>query len=67
MEDVLEVYHRPLDPARPVVALDEKPVPLTADVRAPLPCRPGSPAKADHEYERHGSANVFVAFEPRLD
>ena len=34
MEDVLDVYHRPYDPKRPVVGLDEKPVQLVADVRA---------------------------------
>ena len=64
MEDVLDVYHRPYDEKRPVVGLDEKPVQLRSDKRGPLPCRPGDAAKADYEYRREGTANVFCAFEP---
>ena len=64
MEDVLEVYQRPHDPFCPVVAVDEKPVQLTAHARDPLPPRPGDVAKEDHEYKRKGTANLFVAFEP---
>jgi len=64
MEDVLDVYHRPYDKKRPVVALDEKPVQLVANVRQPIPAAPGVPRRRDHEYKRNGTANVFVAFEP---
>lgn len=64
MEDVLEVYHRPYDPRYPVVCLDEKPVQLLADVREPLAAAPGRPRRQDHEYQRHGMANVFCALEP---
>jgi len=64
MEDVLDVYQRPLDPRRPVVCLDEKPVQLLADVRQPLPPSPGQLARQDYEYKREGTANLFVAFEP---
>ncbi len=64
MEDVLEVYQRPVDPRRPLVCLDEKPVQLLADAREGLPARPGSVAKRDYEYQREGTANLFVAFEP---
>ncbi len=64
MEDVLEVYKRPHDPLRPVVALDEKPVQILSDTRQPIPCEPGSPAKQDHEYKRNGTANIFCAVEP---
>jgi hypothetical protein len=64
MEDVLEVYHRPHDPKRPVVCLDEGGKQLIGDVRPPLPVRPKRPAKEDHEYERNGTANVFMLFEP---
>jgi hypothetical protein len=64
MEDVLDVYQRPYDPARPVVALDEKPVQLLGDTREPIPCKPGESAKQDHEYKRNGTANIFCAFEP---
>jgi hypothetical protein len=64
MEDVIAVDHRPDDPARPVVGVDEGGKPLVGDVPEPLPVRPGSAAKQDHEYARHGTANRFVAFEP---
>jgi len=65
MEDVLETYEKPYDPAEPVVCLDEKPVTLHADVRAPMPARPGREARRDNEYERRGTANVFCAVEPK--
>lgn len=64
MEDVLEVYHRPYDPHRPVVCMDEASKQLIAEVREPLPARPGSVAKYDSEYERRGTSNVFMAVEP---
>jgi hypothetical protein len=64
MEDVLDVYQRPYDAARPVVALDEKPVQLLGDTREPIACKPGEPAKQDYEYQRNGTANIFCAFEP---
>jgi len=64
MEDVLEVYHRPYDPQRPVVAMDEKPVQLLSDTREPIPCQPGQPARQDHQYKRNGTANIFCAVEP---
>jgi transposase len=64
MEDVIEVYHRPYDADRPVVCVDEAGKQLIGDVREPLPVRAGSPAKEDSEYERHGTANLFLAFEP---
>jgi hypothetical protein len=64
MEDVLEVYARPYDPARPVVCVDEGGKQLIGDVREPLPVRPGSAARQDSEYTRGGMANLFLAFEP---
>jgi hypothetical protein len=64
MEDVIEVYHRPHDPERPVVCVDEGGKQLIGEVRPPLPVRVGSPAKVDCEYERHGTANLFLGFEP---
>jgi hypothetical protein len=64
MEDVIEVYHRPRDPERPVVCVDEGGKQLVGDVRPPLPVRAGSPAKEDYEYVRNGVANLFLAFEP---
>jgi DDE superfamily endonuclease len=64
MEDVLEVYQRPRDPERPVVCLDETSKQLIAETRAPIPVRPGAPARHDHEYERNGVANLFMMFAP---
>jgi hypothetical protein len=64
MEDVLEVYHRPYNPSRPVVCMDEASKQLIAEVREPLPAQPGSVAKYDSEYERRGTANIFMAVEP---
>ena len=64
MEDVLEVYHRPQDPTRPMVCMDECSKQLIAEVRDPLPPRPGDVAKYDSEYERRGTANIFMAVEP---
>jgi DDE superfamily endonuclease len=64
MEDVLEVYHRPYDPKKPQVCLDEASKQLVAETRTPLPAGPGQPAREDYEYERHGTANLFMIFEP---
>lgn len=60
MEDVLDLYAEPPDPDRPVVCIDETLKQLVADVRKPLPPRPGSVEKFDHHYRRNGTANLFV-------
>jgi hypothetical protein len=64
MEDVLEVYTRPYDPAYPVVCLDETSKQWVAETRTPLPAEPGQPARTDYEYERCGTANLFLTCEP---
>ena len=64
MEDVLEVYHRPYDPLRPQVCLDEAAKQLLADVRAPLPMKSGQPERIDGEYTREGTAAIFMVCEP---
>jgi DDE superfamily endonuclease len=64
MEDVLDVYTRPHDPARPLVCLDETSKQLVAETRAPLPMLPGHPARHDYEYKRNGVANAFMLFAP---
>jgi transposase len=64
MEDVLEVYHRPQDPQRPLVCFDEGNKQLTQETRLSLPPRPGDVAKYDYEYERNGTSNMFVCFAP---
>jgi len=60
MEDVLDLYKQPYDPKHPVVNMDEKPVQLVKDIRQPLPTRPGRPRRCDHEYERAGTACIFM-------
>jgi hypothetical protein len=64
MEDVLDVYHRPYDPHRPQVCMDETSKQLVGEVRAPLPPRPGRPERFDTHYVRNGVANLFMVFEP---
>ena len=64
MEDVLELYAEPHDPARPVVCFDECRKALHDHVTEPLPPAPGHPAEEDYEYKRNGTANLFVAVEP---
>lgn len=64
MEDVLDVYTRPLDPTRPLVCLDETSKQLIAETRQPEPMRPGQPARHDYEYRRNGTANLFMLFAP---
>lgn len=64
MEDVLSVYTRPRDPDRPLVCLDETTKQLTKETREPLPMKKGQPARVDYEYERNGTANMFMMFAP---
>jgi hypothetical protein len=64
MEEVLDLYQRPYDPRRPLVNRDEKPVQLIKETRTPLPAKPGKPQRDDYEYERGGTANVFLFTEP---
>lgn len=64
MEDVLEVYQRPYDATRPVVCLDEASKQLVQETRPHRPLAPGHPRTVDYEYERNGTANLFMLFEP---
>lgn len=64
MEDVLDLYQRPYDKLRPVVCMDETARQLVAEFRIPIPARPGQPRRVDYEYERKGTANVFMFAEP---
>lgn len=66
MEDVLAVYEKKYDRKEPVVCLDERPLVLHADVRAPEASRPGKVARRDGEYKRNGTANAFCAVEPKV-
>lgn len=64
LEDVLDLYHRPYDPKRPVICMDEQPLQLVKETRIPLPAQPGQPQSVDYEYERNGTANIFIFTEP---
>jgi len=64
MEDVLEVYHRPHDPEYPVVCVDETSKQLISETRIQIKAKPGQPARHDYEYERNGTANLFMMFAP---
>lgn len=64
MEDVLDLYAWPYDPARPVVCMDEKPYQLLAHARKPISAAPGRDRREDSEYVRHGTCSVFVWVEP---
>jgi hypothetical protein len=64
MEDVLEVYHRPSDPSRPQVCLDELSKQLISETRPSIPCKPGQIKRIDPEYRRHGTASVFMLSVP---
>lgn len=64
MEEVLDIYKKPYDAKYPVVCMDESSKQLTKEVREPLPIRAGEVLKYDTEYERNGTVNIFMAFEP---
>ena len=64
MEDVLSLYNAPYNEKHPVVCLDELPFQLLGEQVEPLRTKPGAVKKIDYEYQRKGTASVFVAFEP---
>lgn len=64
MEDVLDIYEMPYNPAVPVVCMDEKPYQLLGEARELLPMRPGDTQKTDSEYVRKGTSSIFVFVEP---
>lgn len=64
MESVLEVYQRRYHPDFPVLCLDEAMKQLVQETVEPIPARPGQPPSEDYQYERHGTANLFMVCEP---
>jgi hypothetical protein len=64
MENVLVVYQRPYDPQRPVVCMDETSKQLVSETCTPIPAAPRKPQRFDYEYERNGTANIFMLCEP---
>lgn len=66
MDDVLDIYARDYDPAKPVICLDEKTTQLLSTPRGSVAAKPGSVKKVDYEYKRNGTANIFVSIEPQV-
>ena len=64
MEQVLDLYQRPYDPDCPVVCMDEQPVQLVKETRPPVAATKARPRRVDYEYERAGTASVFLFSEP---
>lgn len=64
MEDVLDVYGKPYDPSCPVICMDEQPVQLLKETRASIPATAKHAKRVDYEYERAGTANIFMFTEP---
>ena len=64
MEDVLETYAQPHNAAFPIVCMDEQPVQLTKETREPIAATREHPQRVDYEYERAGTACIFMFAEP---
>lgn len=64
MEDILDVYCLPYDPKIPTVCMDEQPVQLIGETRNVIPAEPGKSEREDYEYERNGTAEIFMFTEP---
>jgi hypothetical protein len=64
MEDILELYHRPYDPNKPLICMDETSKQLVKETRSPIAATPGQLARYDYEYERNGVSNIFMFYEP---
>jgi len=64
LEEVLETYEKPYDPHCPVVCMDEQPVQLLKETRPPIPATAEHAKRVDYEYERAGTANIFMFTEP---
>jgi hypothetical protein len=64
MEAVLEVYQTTYNPEVPVICIDEATKQLVQETRVPIPAEPGHPERIDYEYERNGTANLFMVCEP---
>ena len=64
MEEVLETYEKPYNKNIPVVCMDEQPVQLIKEVKQPIEGSLKQPKRVDYEYERAGTANIFMITEP---
>jgi hypothetical protein len=66
MEAVLTVYQTDYTPNMPVICIDEASKQLVKETRLPIPAQPGQPERVDYEYERNGTANLFMVCEPMI-
>jgi hypothetical protein len=64
MEEVLDTYAQPYDPKHPVVCMDEQPIQLLKETRVPIAATKDHPRRVDYEYERAGTASIFMFCEP---
>ena len=64
MEEVLETYEKSYDSSHPVICMDEQPVQLTKETRQPIKATKKHPKRVDYEYERNGTASIFMFSEP---
>ncbi len=64
MENVLEIYEKPHDSSRPVICMDEQQVQLVKETRSEIPATKNHPRRVDYEYERNGTASIFMFCEP---
>jgi hypothetical protein len=64
MEDVLETYAEPYDPRYPKLCMDEQPIQLLKETRVPIAATREHPRRIDYEYERAGTASIFMFCEP---
>ena len=67
MEKILDLYQEPININEPLVTMDELSKQLTKEVRAPIPAQTGSCEKYDFEYERNGTANIFMLYAPHTN
>lgn len=66
MESVLAVYQRRYHPDFPVLCLDEAMKQLVKETVEPIPAQPGQLLRQDYQYERNGTANLFMLCEPMV-
>jgi hypothetical protein len=64
MEEVLETYAQPYDARHPVLCMDEQPIQLLKETRVPIAATENHPRRVDYEYERAGTASIFMFCEP---
>jgi hypothetical protein len=64
MEEVLDIYAQPYDSKHPVMCMDEQPIQLLKETRVPIPATKDHPRRVDYEYERAGTASIFMFCEP---